>query len=127
MRLKRPKNSPGPQGTSLSAFAASCEVDRIVLPTADNASGALRTLQRANELYRQIAWPEPYRTTSHRVVRGDARDLVGIPDASVHLVVTSPPYWTLKKYNSHPQQLGHIGDYEQFLLELEKVWRECFR
>lgn len=59
--------------------------------------------------------------------RGDARDLTWIPDGSVHLVVTSPPYWTLKEYNDHPDQLGHVEDYEQFLDELEKVWRHAYR
>lgn len=48
-------------------------------------------------------------------------------DESVHLVVTSPPYWNLKQYNENPQQLGHIQDYEAFLAELEKVWRHIFR
>lgn len=59
--------------------------------------------------------------------RGDARDLTWIPDESVHLVVTSPPYWTLKEYNDHPDQLGHVEGYEQFLDELEKVWRHAYR
>lgn len=59
--------------------------------------------------------------------RGDARDLSWIPDESVHLVVTSPPYWTLKDYNDHPDQLGHVEDYEQFLDELDKVWRHAYR
>ena len=48
-------------------------------------------------------------------------------DESVHLVVTSPPYWNLKRYNEHPDQLGHVQDYETFLGELEKVWRQVFR
>jgi len=48
---------------------------------------------------------------------GDARSLPFIPDESVHLVVTSPPYWTLKRYNENPSQLGHIDDYECFLEE----------
>ena len=65
--------------------------------------------------------------TRHRLIQGDARDLSFLPDASIHLVVTSPPYWTLKRYNEHPDQLGHVKDYEEFLGELEKVWRECFR
>jgi modification methylase len=44
------------------------------------------------------------------------------------LVVTSPPYWTLKEYTRGNQsQLGDIKDYEQFLDELDKVWRECAR
>ncbi|MEK6654281.1 MAG: site-specific DNA-methyltransferase [Thermodesulfobacteriota bacterium] len=48
-------------------------------------------------------------------------------DESVHLVVTSPPYWNLKRYNENPDQLGHVQDYEAFLNELEKVWRHVFR
>lgn len=65
--------------------------------------------------------------TTHRLIQGDARDLSFIGDESVHLVVTSPPYWNLKKYNDAPGQLGHIEDYEAFLSELEKVWRHCLR
>ena len=49
-----------------------------------------------------------------------------LTDASVHLVVTSPPYWTLKKYRNSQGQLGHIGDYEDFLDQLDQVWQECF-
>jgi len=66
-------------------------------------------------------------TTSHRLINGDARELSFLNDESVHLVVTSPPYWNLKRYNDHPDQLGHIQDYEKFLIELEKVWRHVFR
>jgi DNA modification methylase len=65
--------------------------------------------------------------TMHRLVNGDARDLSFLGDASVHLAVTSPPYWNLKRYNEHPDQLGHIDDYEAFLGELERVWRHVYR
>ena len=44
----------------------------------------------------------------------------------MHLVVTSPPYWTLKEYNQTEGQLGYVEDYEQFLGELDKVWQRCF-
>jgi DNA modification methylase len=63
----------------------------------------------------------------HKVVNGDARELTFLPNESVHLVITSPPYWTLKRYNDSPGQMGHIDDYEEFLQELSKVWKECFR
>jgi DNA modification methylase len=66
-------------------------------------------------------------STVHRLVNGDARDLSFLDDESVHLVVTSPPYWNLKRYNENPDQLGHIQDYETFLKELEKVWRHVYR
>jgi DNA modification methylase len=49
--------------------------------------------------------------TSHTLHLGDARELEWIPDGSVHLVVTSPPYWTLKKYHDHTGQLGAVEDY----------------
>ena len=58
---------------------------------------------------------------------GDARKLDWIPGESVHLVLTSPPYWTLKEYPANESQLGLIEDYEQFHDELDKVWRHCFR
>lgn len=65
--------------------------------------------------------------TFHRLINGDARDLSFLEDESVHLVVTSPPYWNLKRYNENPDQLGHVQNYEAFLIELEKVWRHTFR
>jgi site-specific DNA-methyltransferase (adenine-specific) len=65
--------------------------------------------------------------TVHRLINGDARDLSFVDDESVHLVVTSPPYWNLKRYNENPDQLGHIQDYEAFIGELEKVWRHVLR
>ncbi len=70
--------------------------------------------------------PEDYPTT-HKLVQGDARNLSFIADQSIHLVVTSPPYWTLKRYNDREGQLGHVADYENFIGELEKAWREAFR
>ena len=58
---------------------------------------------------------------------GDARELTWLKEESVHLVVTSPPYWTLKKYNDHVGQLGHVREYEHFLDQIEQVWRHVYR
>lgn len=65
--------------------------------------------------------------TTHKLINGDARDLSFIPDESVHLVVTSPPYWNLKRYNENPNQIGHIQGYEVFLAELRRAWIHVFR
>jgi len=65
--------------------------------------------------------------TTHRLIQGDARDLTFIPSESIHLVVTSPPYWILKRYHENPEQMGHIEDYEEFVEELSKVWTHCYR
>ncbi|MDQ2975852.1 MAG: site-specific DNA-methyltransferase, partial [Acidobacteriota bacterium] len=46
---------------------------------------------------------QPRSVTIHH---GDARKLDWIPDQSVHLGVTSPPYWTLKRYPENTKQLG---------------------
>ena len=65
--------------------------------------------------------------STHTLHMGDARHLDAIPDESLHLVVTSPPYWTLKEYPDHKDQLGLVENYEQFHDELEKVWKHCYR
>src|SRR5947199_383832 len=99
----------------------------VDLPDHDNTSEALASLLAANRHYRVAPWPAPFDQTRHRLHVGDARDLSWIPDESVHLVVTSPPYWTLKEYASHENQMGAIEEYETFLEELDKVWRQCRR
>lgn len=63
--------------------------------------------------------------TSHDLRLGDARAM-HLPDESVHLVLTSPPYWTLKEYRDSEGQLGHVDDYEEFLTGLDAVWQQCF-
>jgi len=65
--------------------------------------------------------------TIHRLINGDARNLSFLNDESIHLVITSPPYWNLKRYNENPNQIGHIDDYEVFLKELKKVWQDVYR
>ncbi|MGD0498625.1 MAG: site-specific DNA-methyltransferase [Bryobacteraceae bacterium] len=65
--------------------------------------------------------------TTHTLRQGDARRLDWIPSETVHLVVTSPPYWTLKEYPDHAAQLGSVKDYECFHDELQKVWEHCHR
>jgi DNA modification methylase len=64
--------------------------------------------------------------TTHRLLLRDARSLGDLSPNSVHLVLTSPPYWTLKEYRHCDGQLGHIADYDTFLAELDRVWMHCF-
>lgn len=82
---------------------------------------------KANAAHRKAVWPVPYDTTTHRLHKGDARSMSWLPHGSVHLIVTSPPYWTLKEYAEHDDQMGAIADYDHFLDELDKVWAESFR
>ena len=65
--------------------------------------------------------------THHRLILDDARSLEAVPDESVHLALTSPPYWTLKQYPGADGQLGDVEEYEAFLDELDKTWRRVLR
>lgn len=94
-------------------------------------SGGEPTLDQ-KRLAKRLAWerglgPEQ---TLHTIFQGDAREMAEVPDESVHLVVTSPPYFDLIDYENSTgsdDQLGNLRDYERFLAELRKVWERCYR
>jgi modification methylase len=65
--------------------------------------------------------------TQHELYRRDSRQIDFLRPESVHLVVTSPPYWNLKDYNVGEGQMGYIDDYDTFLRELSKVWAACLQ
>ena len=64
--------------------------------------------------------------TTHTLITGDSRNLSLIPDKSVHLIITSPPYWQLKDYGSD-KQIGFHDSYEDYINNLNMVWSECNR
>lgn len=64
--------------------------------------------------------------TIHRLIQGDSRNLSCIKDKSVHLIITSPPYWQLKDYGSD-SQIGFHDSYENYINNLNMVWAECYR
>ena len=64
--------------------------------------------------------------TEHTLYRKDARKMDFLSPNSVHLALTSPPYWNLKPYNGGKGQLGIIKDYESFLDELDKIWTQVY-
>lgn len=67
-----------------------------------------------------------FMTTKHKIINGDARSMKELPDGSVQLVVTSPPYWQLKDYGSD-EQIGFNDSYETYINHLNLVWNECHR
>jgi len=64
--------------------------------------------------------------TNHKIVMGDSRNMAELKNNSVHLVITSPPYWQLKDYGSS-DQIGFNDSYENYINNLNLVWKECFR
>jgi DNA modification methylase len=66
---------------------------------------------------------------STKIIIGDSRKMKEVPDNSVHLVVTSPPYFNAKTYSNDfsGKDLGNINDYQKWKNEIKKVWGECLR
>lgn len=64
--------------------------------------------------------------TFHTIVNGDCRRMNEVKDNSVHLIVTSPPYWQLKDYGDE-RQIGFNDTYEEYINNLNLVWKECYR
>lgn len=118
--------------TTSTQFAASADFD--LRPFVPPEFSALADLQR--ELPRIAKSPDLTESiertlrgipTSHFLHNLDSRQIKFLKPDSVHLVVTSPPYWTLKAYRKVDGQIGWVQDYEQFLRELDKIWRLCFK
>ena len=74
----------------------------------------------------------------NKVFYKDARSMNELPDNSIQLIITSPPYFNIKDYSKDGYQknkiskkmVGQIGDvnnYDTYLEEMLKVWKECFR
>ncbi|MGB9833197.1 MAG: DNA-methyltransferase, partial [Caldisericum exile] len=64
--------------------------------------------------------------TTHKIIIGDSRWMKELPDESVHLIITSPPYWQLKDYGNE-KQIGFNDTYEEYINNLNLVWNECSR
>jgi len=64
--------------------------------------------------------------THHKIIIGDSRCMAEVPEESVHLIVTSPPYWQLKDYGNG-KQIGFDDSYEDYINNLNLVWNQCHR
>ena len=118
----------GPRNDILSRLRSAAETgDPAVLDDLLLDQSLIPQMARDSEACALVEQAARRSATDHRLVCADARTLSGLPDGSAHLVLTSPPYWTLKQYNRVEGQLGEIGEFEAFVRALDDVWRECFR
>jgi len=123
----------GRQDTRIQTFSTSSKEDvlRAYVPVhiagLPEAQTTIPGLAKDAAAVRDIETMLPTLPTRHEMHRADARELSFLPDESLHLVLTSPPYWTLKQYNQSDGQLGDVDDYGRFLGELDRVWNHCFR
>lgn len=91
----------------------------------DDVQKAIPRFAKDADLAREVEQALTQVPTAHHLHRADSRAFAPAPE-SVHLVVTSPPYWTLKEYNHSDGQLGDVEEYDAFLDGLDDVWRHCF-
>jgi len=74
----------------------------------------------------------------NKVFYKDARKMLEIPNNSVNLIVTSPPYFNIKDYSKDGYQeekiskkkrgqIGDISNYKKYISEMIKIWEECER
>ncbi len=61
-----------------------------------------------------------------KIIIGDSRKMIEVEDSSIDLVVTSPSYWHIKDYGT-PGQIGYGQSLHEYLKDLYRVWKECFR
>lgn len=131
-----PPGASGPNPVEKTFFLNQARSDRSleacvppdVLAVADaEGQRAIPHIAKSPAMMKEIEALSGSLPTEHRFINADSRHLDTIPDESVHLVVTSPPYWILKKYPENDEQLGQIQDYERFLEELDHVWRHIHR
>jgi len=119
-KKKSPVAEPVQLKTGLSRFVPT------ELAELDDPQTAIPRIAKDQRLIQLIESAVHQVPTSHSLFHEDARIMRNLESHSVHLVLTSPPYWTLKEYRDSDGQLGHIEDYDQFLRELDKVWAQCF-
>jgi DNA modification methylase len=122
----RRDESPQNEATALRLDNISDLVPEEILPL-KNPQTDLPRIAKDKRLVGLIEEAVSRIPTEHSLNLGDARGMSELAPGSVDLVVTSPPYWTLKEYRNSEGQIGHIEDYEHFLDELDKVWEHCFR
>lgn len=118
-------------GRKTSLPASNCDladyVPREVGAIGADHQKALPRIARNPKLTRLIQEALRKVPTTHELYLCDSRMMTFLKPGRVHLVVCSPPYWTLKEYRKTKGQLGYVEDYEKFLVELDKVWAHCFR
>ena len=61
-----------------------------------------------------------------KIIIGDSRKMIEVSDESIGLAVTSPPYWNIKDYGIK-DQIGYGQTLHEYLKDLYRVWKECFR
>jgi DNA modification methylase len=91
----------------------------------DNLQTQVPRIAKEPHLIKEIEGAVQALPTEHTLSLNDARNASFLEPNSIHLILTSPPYWNLKNYPDADGQLGNIIEYRSFLDELDRVWELC--
>ncbi|MDH7508644.1 MAG: DNA methyltransferase [Methanomassiliicoccales archaeon] len=120
-----------PGETVLDPFCGSGTTNVVAFQLGRNSAGidinpfsVMTTIERLRD-----AQTDSLPDTTHLVLEEDCRKIMEeMPDESIDLIVTSPPYFDVVNYNhEHPGQLGNIHDYSTFLSEMERAFEGMMR
>jgi len=96
------------------------------LPHAAGHSTSFGHASKAGQSFLTLTKSLKALSTFHKIVNGDSRQMIELKDNSMHLAITSPPYWQLKDYGTD-NQIGFHDSYESYINNLNLVWKECYR
>lgn len=108
-------------------FKGQPQIDEALKPLVNHENETVRTViykeYFADKSKKKNALPhtETYEYLKNVVVNGDVRDVLHlVPEESVHLTFTSPPYYNARDYSIYP-------NYKAYLEFLDEVFKETFR
>ncbi len=65
---------------------------------------------------------------ANRIIQGDCLEVLKtIPDQSVQLVLTSPPYFSLRRYSNSDKEVGIEKTWQEYVTKLTEIFMECYR
>ena len=67
--------------------------------------------------------------TIQKIFVGNSMNMEDLPDNSIHLMITSPPYFDTKMYSKEPidGDLGNIHNINEWFDRISEVWKEVYR
>lgn len=115
-------------------------VENDILPATLAASGQFRfniedvkkisgkyTNLKKNNCKSVTAFDVAINQTLQKVIISNSQNMQELKDKSIHLAITSPPYFNAKMYSSDQYDLGNIHDLDEWFIEIGKVWKEVYR
>lgn len=116
--------------TVLDPFSGMATTGKAAIQIGRNYIGYETNTEYRNESINRLnnfAAESGIEDAKYSIVNESSCDLDPVEDESVGIVVTSPPYWNKANYGDYEGNIGQFQFYDDFLLNMEIVFKECFR